>query len=100
MTNISTGKVDTKVSQASVSQNYPNPFNPTTTIRFKVKNASHVLLQVFDILGREVAMLTDKYYAPGEYHIVFEAANISSGLYFYQIQLGDFKEKRKMIKIE
>ena len=100
LTNISGGVISAHVHQFGVAQNYPNPFNPSTTIQFMVEYDSNVKLQIFDILGREIAVLTDKYYTAGEYEVVFEASNISSGIYFYQIHIGNFKERHKMIKIE
>lgn len=66
-------------------QNFPNPFNPSTTIRFEIKTSGNVSLKVFDILGREVAVLADEYLRAGSYERVFEASNILSGVYFYTL---------------
>lgn len=81
-------------------QNYPNPFNPETTIQFSVKKPSRVVLKVYDLLGREVAHVVDRQYQPGVYEVTFDAAGLSSGLYFYRIQMGDFQAVKKMVVLE
>ena len=68
-------------------QNFPNPFNPTTTIRFDVSVSGNVSLKVYDVLGREVAVLADEYLRAGSYERVFEASNLSSGVYFYTLRV-------------
>ncbi len=79
-------------------QNYPNPFNPTTIIRFTIpENKSNVTLKIYDLLGREVATLLNKHEAPGTYQINFDAENLSSGIYFYQLQADNFVLSKKMI---
>ncbi|MFQ3596802.1 MAG: T9SS type A sorting domain-containing protein [Chloroherpetonaceae bacterium] len=67
-------------------QNYPNPFNPTTVIRYQLPSVALVRLDVFDLLGRQVASLVNSTQAPGDYAIPFNAANLSSGVYFYRLQ--------------
>jgi len=69
----------------TLNQNYPNPFNPSTVISFGIPEASHVSLQIFDIVGREVSTLVDEDLAPGNYRSRFIADHISSGVYFYRI---------------
>jgi hypothetical protein len=86
--------------QFSLSQNYPNPFNPETTIKFDVKTPSRVVLKIFNPLGREMAKLVDARYQPGHYQIEFDATGFSSGIYFYQIEIGDFRAVRKMVLLE
>lgn len=81
-------------------QNYPNPFNPETTIKFGVKEPCWVELGVYDLLGREVVKLVDEQYQPGQYEVTFDASELSSGLYFSQIQMGNFRAVRKMIVLE
>ena len=66
--------------------NYPNPFNPTTNIEFRVANASHIRVDVFDILGRKVATLTDQPYESGSHQIQWDASSISSGQYIYRME--------------
>jgi hypothetical protein len=80
-----------------LSQNYPNPFNPATTITFFVRTYSHVSLRVFDLLGREVAVLVNEVKSPGEYSITWDATKFGSGIYFYQIQAGSYTTTKKMI---
>ncbi len=84
-------------SEFHLEQNYPNPFNPITTISFDVKAPVRVLLILYDVLGHRVATLVDGRYVPGRYRIHFDAGGLSSGLYFYAIQMGNFQSVKKMI---
>ncbi len=68
-------------------QNFPNPFNPSTTIRFDINTSGNVTLKVYDVLGREVAVLADEYLRAGSYERMFEAAGLSSGVYFYTLRV-------------
>ena len=81
----------------AISQNYPNPFNPSTTLKYGIPKESYITLKVYDILGREVATLVNKQQKAGYYEVDWNAANNSSGIYFYRIQAGDFAETKKMI---
>ncbi|MEW6506106.1 MAG: T9SS type A sorting domain-containing protein [Bacteroidota bacterium] len=78
-------------------QNYPNPFNPTTRIKYSIPNSEKVLLKVYDVLGREVETLLNKYETAGTHEIEFNGINLTSGLYFYKITSGNYSETRKMI---
>jgi hypothetical protein len=69
-------------------QNYPNPFNPSTTIQFAVTSAGRASVQVFDLLGREVATLAEGEYAPGTHRVVWEPMGIASGVYLYRLRSG------------
>ncbi len=69
----------------TLSQNYPNPFNPSTIIAFGIPEASHVSLQIFDIVGREVSTLVNEDLIAGNYRSTFVADHLSSGVYFYRI---------------
>lgn len=80
-----------------ISQNYPNPFNPSTKISWQSPIGSHQVLKVFDVLGREVATLVDEYRNAGYHEVEFNAAGLSSGVYFYRIQAGDYVETKKMV---
>lgn len=80
--------------------NYPNPFNPSTTIVYSLPKTAQVLLQVYDVLGKEIATLIAQQQAPGEYRIPFSATNLGSGLYFYKLQVDNASEVRKMIYIK
>lgn len=78
-------------------QNYPNPFNPSTTIQYEIPKESFVKIIVYDILGREVEELLDEEKPAGEYEIKFNAKNLPSGIYFYQLKARTFIETKKMI---
>ncbi len=81
----------------ALHQNYPNPFNPTTVIRYQLPTATPVRLEVFDVLGRNVSSLVNARQSAGDYSVSFNAANLSSGVYFYRLQAGDFVQTRKMV---
>lgn len=90
-------------SSFSLYNNYPNPFNPVTKIRFDIPNISGndiVNLTVFDILGKETAVLVNQSLKPGKYEIDWEASDYPSGIYFYRITAGSFSETKKMILIK
>lgn len=78
-------------------QNFPNPFNPTTKIRWQSPVTSWQTLKVFDALGREVITLVDEFREAGNYEIDFNAEELSSGIYFYQLRSGKFVQTKKMI---
>jgi hypothetical protein len=78
-------------------QNYPNPFNPSTTIRYALPHKSAVQLTVFNTLGQQVAVLQNGEQEAGYHDVRFDGTNLSSGVYFYRIQSGDFVETRKLI---
>lgn len=81
----------------SLSQNYPNPFNPSTQIRFALTEPVHVKLIVYDMLGREVAKLADENMEAGYHSVTWNATNVSSGIYFYQLSASGFVQVRRMI---
>ncbi len=78
-------------------QNYPNPFNPATTIRFSIKELSDVRLRVFNLLGKEEALLVNEQLQAGSYSVDFDASGLSSGTYFYQLNAGGNIISKKMI---
>jgi hypothetical protein len=78
-------------------QNYPNPFNPSTIIRYSIPKTCYVLLKVYNILGKEVATLVNQEKTTGNYEINFYANNLSSGVYFYRIQAGNFTDTKKFV---
>jgi hypothetical protein len=86
--------------QFSLSQNYPNPFNPSTTITFSVGMYSYTSLQVYDVLGREVATIVSEKLPAGNYSRQWNAANMPSGIYFYRLKAGDFIETRKLVLLK
>ncbi len=77
--------------------NYPNPFNPTTIISWQIPAADKVSLKVYDLLGREVAILVDEFKPAGRYSVEFNATNLSSGIYFYRLQAGKNVETKKLV---
>lgn len=83
-------------------QNYPNPFNPATVIRYRIPEDGFVSLKVFDVLGREVAVLVNEFKKSGEYEsaLSLNSAKLSSGLYFYKLSSGKFTDIKKMIVIK
>ncbi len=86
----------------TLEQNYPNPFNPSTVISYQLPTGSHVLLKVYDLLGREVATLVNEFQNAGAYNSQFSILNsqLTSGIYFYTIQAGSFIQTKKMIMMK
>jgi hypothetical protein len=78
-------------------QNYPNPFNPETTVEFRLQKTAYVSLRVFDLLGREVAVLVNDIKPAGVYSVRFSAEGLASGVYFYRLQAGTFFDTRRML---
>jgi hypothetical protein len=84
----------------SLSQNYPNPFNPTTTIEFSIPEDAIVTLRVYNMLGQVVATLADREeFSSGENWVEFDAAKMSTGVYYYQINVNDgqYQSVQKMV---
>ncbi len=84
------------VTDFKLLQNYPNPFNPSTRIVYTVAEAVPVTIKVFDLTGQEVATLVNDVKAPGTYEVVFDAHNLASGVYIYQMIAGNFSSVKKM----
>lgn len=84
----------------SLSQNYPNPFNPSTTIQYNVPFRSNIILNVYNINGKEISTLVNEIKSQGIYEVKFDAANLPSGVYYYKLISGDFSEAKKMILIK
>ncbi|HEY5616254.1 MAG TPA: T9SS type A sorting domain-containing protein [Bacteroidota bacterium] len=80
-----------------LTQNYPNPFNPSTQIDYSIPNETHVDLQVFDVLGREIRTLVNQVQPAGRYRVHFDATELPSGLYMYNIKTANFQQVRKMM---
>jgi hypothetical protein len=93
--------------QFALEQNYPNPFNPVTHIRYQISDLRYVKLTVYDLLGREVAVLVDEEKPPGSYDVQFsakggsasgrDASGLSSGVYFYRLQAADFTQTKRLL---
>ena len=78
-------------------QNYPNPFNPSTTIEFSLPKSEFIELKVFNILGKEVATLVSNKLNSGNHTYTFDGKNLASGIYYYQLVAGDYRDVKKMI---
>ncbi|MDP2362216.1 MAG: T9SS type A sorting domain-containing protein, partial [Ignavibacteria bacterium] len=85
------------VTEYFVSQNYPNPFNPVTTIAYSIPQSGFVNLKIYNILGQEVKSLVNMEQSSGNYKVIFDASNLSSGVYLYQINVNDYQVTKKMI---
>ena len=83
-----------------LKQNYPNPFNPSTKISYTLPQSSNVTLKVYDILGNEISTLVNNKQSAGTYELNFDASNLTSGIYFYQIQAGEFTQVHKMLLLK
>jgi len=83
-----------------LSQNFPNPFNPVTNIRYAITNPERVTLKVFNILGKEVAVLVNENKEAGTYSVDFSALNLASGTYIYRLQAGAFVQTKKMVVLK
>ena len=84
----------------ALHQNYPHPFNPATKILYSIPNPSFVILRVFDVLGKEVAILVNQKQSAGNYEITFNAKNLPSGVYFYQLKTENYTATKKMLNLE
>ena len=83
-----------------LEQNYPNPFNPTTTIGFGIKEKSDVKITILNSIGEEVAVVLDEEKDSGYHTVEFNAANLPSGVYFYQLSAGQFTSMKKMLLLK
>ena len=108
VTSISTDRVVQLPTIFSLQQNYPNPFNPSTMIRFQIPQSpftkgdkgGFVMLKIYDLLGREVETLVNEEKPAGSYEVTFDRKNLSSGIYFYKLQSGNFVETKRMLMIK
>jgi hypothetical protein len=87
-------------------QNYPNPFNPSTLIKFnvpvdsRIRGNDKVLLKIYDIIWKEIETLVNEKLQPGSYSVEWNASQYPSGVYFYSLVAGEFRESRKMILLK
>ena len=84
----------------SLGQNYPNPFNPRTVVSFSLPVDSKVSIKVYDVMGREVQTLVNERMQAGRYEVSFDGSGMTSGVYFFRMKAGNFKETRRMILIK
>ena len=89
-----------KPNDFELDQNYPNPFNPATSIKFSVPEGTHVKMTVYDLLGNEVQTLVDEYKPAGTYSVKFNGSELTSGIYIYRMQAGDFVSTKRMVLIK
>ena len=106
LTLLKPGTVDVKEIQndvptsISLQNNYPNPFNPSITIKYQLPSMMNVTINVYNIIGQEVATLVNDVKEAGEYSITFDASKLASGLYLYQLKAGSFVQTKKMLLIK
>ena len=91
---------NTIVTNYKLEQNYPNPFNPTTSISYSIKEKGMVKLEVYNIIGKEVAVLVNEELNSGNYEVDFNGSNLSSGVYFYKLQAGGYSSVKRMLLIK
>lgn len=94
-------QISTEVAEEfNLYQNYPNPFNPETIIKFSLPLASFVKLIIYDAIGREISVIASELLKAGVYESLWDASNFPSGVYFYELSAGEFKERKKMVLIK
>ena len=81
-------------------QNYPNPFNPATNLRFRISDFGFVQFKIFNVQGKEIETLINENLLPGKYEITFDGSNLSSGVYYYQLTAGGYKDVKKMVLVK
>jgi hypothetical protein len=87
-------------SSYSLKQNYPNPFNPITNIQFDLSKTGRVKLSVFDVTGKEIAVLINEEMSAGKYETTFDASGYTSGIYFYRLETNNYSETKKMVLLK
>jgi hypothetical protein len=102
VTAVSPGTLSDRPAAIEMLQNYPNPFNPSTSITYAVGGpvARVVRLSVYDLLGREVALLVNDSRVPGRYEVTWDAANLPSGVYVYRMTAGDHVDAKRMMLLK
>ncbi|UCH66429.1 MAG: T9SS type A sorting domain-containing protein, partial [Ignavibacterium sp.] len=96
-TGIGSGEFSFVPRKYSLNQNYPNPFNPSTIITYQIPETEFVRLKIYDVMGQEVAVLVNEEQIAGIYNVEFDASDLSSGIYFYNLSSGTFNKSIKMI---
>ncbi len=89
-----------EVNTYNISNNYPDPFNPSTTIEFNLPKATNVRIEIFNIAGQKISTLLNKKMPAGSHQVEFNAQNLSSGIYYYRIEAGEFQDVKKMVLIK
>lgn len=90
------------VDKITLSQNFPNPFNPSTMIKYQIAEGGNASIKIFDLLGREIAVLIDEFHQPGIYNVRLSPKNykVGSGVYFYELTSGKYKQTKKLVVIK
>ncbi|MEJ2195867.1 MAG: T9SS type A sorting domain-containing protein, partial [Ignavibacteriaceae bacterium] len=88
------------ITNLHLAQNYPNPFNPSTSINYNIPESGFVTLKVYDVIGKVVANLVSENKGQGSYNVTFDASNLPSGIYVYQLKVNSFIETKKMILLK
>lgn len=94
------GEINSLADNYFLYQNYPNPFNSTTKIKYTIPLSGKVTLKIFDLMGNVVATVVDNYQTTGNYEVTFRADNLTSGIYFYQLQAGNFRATKKFVLLK
>ncbi len=89
-----------QINNYQLNQNYPNPFNPMTTIHFSIPESQFVTLTLFDLLGKEIRILTGKEYPAGNHKVIFDGSKLTSGTYLYRLRAGDYSEAKRFILLK
>jgi hypothetical protein len=84
----------------SLNQNYPNPFNPVTSISFEIPQRENVNLTIYNQLGQKVSVLINEVMSPGSHSVIWNAVNMTSGVYFYELRSGNFRTVKKLVLIK
>jgi hypothetical protein len=84
----------------TLNQNYPNPFNPVTQIKYGIPKQGLVTMKIYDVLGREITKLVNEVKTPGSYIVDFDGSNLSSGVYFYKLEVNGFNDVKRMMLIK
>jgi len=92
--------IGTQPNEYNLYQNFPNPFNPSTTIEYDLPKSSDVKIEVYNIAGQKIQTLLNKKMAAGSHQVEFNAQNLSSGVYFYRIEAGEYQDVKKMILLK
>lgn len=100
ITSVNENNFSSEPSDYRLSQNYPNPFNPSTKFSYSVPNSGNVVIKIYNELGAEVETLVNGNRQPGSYEVTFDGSGLSSGVYYYSIQSGNYSETKKMLLVK
>lgn len=92
--------LDSEIPGFELKQNYPNPFNPTTKISYSIQENGQVTIKIFDSLGQAVKTLVNENKTAGSYTIVFDASNLPSGIYYYNMRINNYSKSKQMLLLK